>query len=468
MRRADPPVAELVAQVRQRLPRAVARAVSQLENDPAAQRALIAAIYPHTGRARVVGITGPPGAGKSTLVDRLARACRARGETVGILAVDPTSPFSGGALLGDRVRMNALQTDPGVFIRSLATRGTMGGLSRATHDAINLLDAAGFDWVLVETVGVGQDEIDVVKSVETVVVVTLPGLGDEIQAIKAGIMEIADVFVINKSDRDGAEKTVRDLESMLAMGDHDATTWIPPILKTVASAGRGIDEVLAAVLRHREHLAVSGELDRRRLAHLRLRVETILEERVLRAADEILGIGREVEHGYSERVDPYAVADRLFAGVVAAPPAEHPVELAVGEPAGVRKIAHLGIAVRSIDEARPFYEALGLSVEAIEEVPQERVRVAMLAIGDSHLELLEPTGPESPIAKFLEKRGPGIHHLCVDTADVVAADRALRAAGYELLRPAPTLGAGGCLVQFVHPRSTGGVLLELSQPPAAE
>ncbi len=300
-------------------PRAVARALSLVENDAVDQREIVARLHAATGRARVVGITGPPGAGKSTLVDRLARLCRARGETVGILAVDPTSPYSGGALLGDRVRMQALQTDPGVFIRSLATRGAMGGLSRATHDAIDLLDAAGFHWVLVETVGVGQDEVDVVRSVDTVVVVTLPGLGDEIQAIKAGIMEIADVFAINKSDRDGAEKAQRDLEAMQAMGDHGA--WLAPIIKTIAATGKGIEDLLDAILRHRAHLEASGELAQRRLTHLRLRVETILKQRILTAADEMLGIAREVEQGYAGHVDPYGVADRLFAGVVARPPA---------------------------------------------------------------------------------------------------------------------------------------------------
>ncbi|HEX7184472.1 MAG TPA: methylmalonyl Co-A mutase-associated GTPase MeaB [Thermoanaerobaculia bacterium] len=309
----------LVSGLLARQPRAVGRAISRVEDGGEAQRELIRRVYPHTGKARVVGVTGPPGAGKSTLVDRLARLCRGRGETVGILAVDPTSPYTGGALLGDRIRMQTLYTDPGVFIRSMATRGAMGGLSRASRDAVDLLDAAGFDWVLVETVGVGQDEVDVVRTVDTVVVVTVPGMGDDIQAIKAGILEIADVFVINKADREGVERTSRDLEMMLGLGEHGE--WIPPILKTVASREEGIDRVLGEIERHREYLIASGELERRRHSHLRLRVETILKERVVAAADRILGLEREIERGFEQRTDPYEVADRLFTGVLRGKPA---------------------------------------------------------------------------------------------------------------------------------------------------
>jgi len=342
---------ELAARLLERQPRALGRAISLLENGsrglaaanpatappaggaPAAGpassgaaaaagaaapgvRELIGRIFPRTGRARVVGVTGPPGAGKSTLVDRLARRCRQRGDTVGILAVDPTSPFTGGALLGDRIRMQSLYTDPGVFIRSMATRGAMGGLARASHDAVDLLDAAGFDWVLVETVGVGQDEVDVVRSVDSVVMVTVPGLGDDIQAIKAGILEIADVFVINKADREGVERTFKDLQMMLSIGDHGA--WLPPVLKAVATRDEGIDRLLVEVERHREHLVASGELAARRRSHLRLRVETLLKERVVAAADQVLGLDREVERGFASRLDPYQVADRLFSGVVEA------------------------------------------------------------------------------------------------------------------------------------------------------
>ncbi len=307
---------ELVEGLRRREPRAVGRAVSLVEGGGPDRRRLIERVYAETGRARVVGVTGPPGAGKSTLVDRLARHLRGRDETVGILAVDPTSPYSGGAILGDRIRMQHHYTDRGVFIRSMATRGAMGGLSRATADAVDLLDAAGFDWILVETVGVGQDEVDVMHGVETVAVVTLPGLGDDIQAIKAGLMEIADVFVINKADREGVERAVRDIEMVLGLAEKLA--WKPPIVKTVASRGEGIVETVAAIESHREWLAESGELERRRRARLRLRVENLLKERVLTRADEVLGVEREVERAYERRLDPYGTAERLYRGVVGA------------------------------------------------------------------------------------------------------------------------------------------------------
>ncbi len=305
----------ILAGLAERRPRALGRAVSLVEDGGPQRAELIRRVYGRTGRARVVGITGPPGAGKSTLVDRVARHCRERGETVGILAVDPTSPFSGGAVLGDRIRMQSLYTDPGVFIRSLATRGAMGGLSRATHDAVNLLDAAGFDWVLVETVGVGQDEVDVVKSVDTVVVVTVPGLGDDIQAIKAGIMEIADVFVVNKADREGVERTARDLEVMLSLGEERG--WRPPIVRTMAVRGEGVAALVAEIERHRAWLAESGELEARRRSQLRLRVEAILKQRVLTAAEEGERLEREVDHAFRQGIDPYRTAERLFAEVVA-------------------------------------------------------------------------------------------------------------------------------------------------------
>jgi LAO/AO transport system kinase len=306
---------ELIDGVLARQMRAVARGVSLLENGGEEQPELVRRLYRSGGRARVVGLTGPPGAGKSTLVDRFAQACRRRGETVGILCVDPSSPFSGGALLGDRIRMQGIATDPGVFIRSMATRGALGGLARATRDAVDLLDAAGFDWVLVETVGVGQDEVDVVRTVDTVVVVTVPGLGDDIQAIKAGILEIADLFVINKADREGADRTARDLEMMLGLADPHPE-WLPPVLRTVASRGEGIDELLAAVERHREDLATSGALAARRQGQLRLRVETLLKERVLRAARQEASLEAAVERGFAAGEDPYTLADRLFGEVV--------------------------------------------------------------------------------------------------------------------------------------------------------
>jgi LAO/AO transport system kinase len=308
---------ELVSQALERQPRALGRALTLLENRGSEQRQLITEIYPRTGKARVVGLTGPPGAGKSTLVGRLAQLCRRREETVGILAIDPTSPYTGGALLGDRVRMQPLYTDAGAFIRSMATRGAMGGLAPATRDAVDLLDAAGFEWIFVETVGVGQDEVDIVRTVDTVVVATVPGLGDEIQAIKAGIMEIADIFVVNKADREGADRTVRDLRSMLEMVAAPSTAgWVAPVLKTIGPRDQGLGELWQEIERHQEWLQTTGALERRRFAHLGIRVETILKERMLSAARHVADLEEQVERAFHEREDPYRLADRLFTSVL--------------------------------------------------------------------------------------------------------------------------------------------------------
>jgi LAO/AO transport system kinase len=309
-------VATLAAGVRDRRARRLAQAITVVESRLPERRDLIAALYDSVGNARVVGVTGPPGAGKSTLVDRMIGELRKAGDTVGVLAIDPTSPFSGGAILGDRIRMQSHYTDDGVFIRSMATRGAMGGLAPASHDAIDILDAAGFDWILVETVGVGQDEVDIVRSVDTVVVVTLPGLGDDIQAIKAGLMEIADVFVINKADREGVDRSRHDLELMISMAEKPR--WRPPVVTAVASRGEGIEGVLEEVLKHRGWLLESGEIKARRRAHLRLRVENLLKERVLLAADEAMGLEAEIGRGLSERDDPYVLADHLFAAIISA------------------------------------------------------------------------------------------------------------------------------------------------------
>ena len=305
----------LVPALLQRQPRALGRAISVAEDGGPLRRELIGEIYPRTGNARVIGITGPPGAGKSTLVDRIAQALRKRDLKVAILAVDPTSPFTGGAILGDRIRMQGLYTDPGVFIRSMATRGAMGGLARATHDAMDLVDAAGYDWILVETVGVGQDEVDIVRSVDTVAVVTVPGLGDDIQAIKAGLMEIADLFVINKADRDGVDRVVRDLELMLSLGSYEGG-WRPPLVKAVARESRGIDEILTEIERHGEWLGEKGGLAERRSRRFRQRVEELLKERILRTAVEHVGLGAKVADAIENRIDPYRVADTIFRGVV--------------------------------------------------------------------------------------------------------------------------------------------------------
>ena len=270
--------------------RALGRAISWMENGHPGARELMARIWPHLGRAAVIGITGSPGAGKSTLTDQVARALRAQGQTVGILAVDPTSPFSGGAILGDRIRMQRIAADPGIFIRSMATRGALGGLARATQDAIDLLDAAGFDTVLVETVGVGQDEVDVVACVQTCCVVLVPGMGDEIQAIKAGIMEVADLFVINKADREGADQVEREIEAMKSLAMSQG--WDPPVLRTVAQQGEGVPELLAQVGEHGHWLRAHGGLARKARERARLRFESLLAEEAVRRAKAQAGPDR--------------------------------------------------------------------------------------------------------------------------------------------------------------------------------
>ncbi|MEO6258765.1 MAG: methylmalonyl Co-A mutase-associated GTPase MeaB [Thermoanaerobaculia bacterium] len=298
--------------------RALARAISLVEReDPEVER-MLARLYPSTGKARIIGITGSPGAGKSTLVASLTRHYRKQGKRVGIIAVDPTSPFTGGAILGDRIRMADLYTDRGVFIRSMATRGFMGGLARATNDVVDLLDAAGFDLVIVETVGVGQDEVEVIRTVQTNVVVLVPGMGDDIQAIKAGIMEIGDVFVVNKADRPGAEKTVTEITMMMSLVEEHGD-WIPPIVKTVASKGQGVEELDAAMATHLTYLQTSGELTRRNRERVRIRIETMIKERFFGrliggavSNDEYQALLDEV---LDKRDNPHEAAERMLARV---------------------------------------------------------------------------------------------------------------------------------------------------------
>ncbi|HTO86004.1 MAG TPA: methylmalonyl Co-A mutase-associated GTPase MeaB [Thermoanaerobaculia bacterium] len=293
--------------------REIGRALSAVERAGGAPE-ILRDLYPKTGRARIVGITGPPGAGKSTLVQRLAQAYRRRGSTIAVVAVDPSSPFTGGAILGDRIRMSEIFTDPGVFIRSMATRGALGGLARATGDAVDVLDAAGFDLVLVETVGVGQDEVDIVKTADTTVVVLVPGLGDDIQAIKAGILEIADVFLVNKADREGADRTAAEIATMLDFTPN--RPWRPPIVRTVAPRGEGVEETVAAIDSHGEFLASTGEGRRRRTRRVRARLLHLLEERFRRAVEAGAGRPEGLEEAVADvlerREDPYAAAGRLY------------------------------------------------------------------------------------------------------------------------------------------------------------
>jgi LAO/AO transport system kinase len=357
--------------------RALARAASVIESGRPEAVTLLREIAPRSGRALILGITGAPGVGKSTLCDQIIKILRKEGKTVGVIAVDPSSPYSGGAILGDRIRMQQHHADPGVFIRSMAARGIAGGLARATADLASLLDASGRDVVMIETVGVGQGEVDIVRLAQVTIVVLAPGAGDDVQAMKAGVMEIADLFVINKADMPGADAL-----------EHELAQWNRKTLRTVASEGQGIAEVIEAA--------------------------------------------RALRHTPTPQAD------------------------------GAR-IDHLGIAVRSLDQALKFYEnQLGLGVSMRENVEQEKVNVAMLPLGEPRIELLEPAGPDSVVAQFIEKRGEGLHHVALRVPDLTAAVERLRSSGARILNE-PRPGAGGHLYTFVHPSSTGGVLIELIQ-----
>jgi len=296
---------------------AVARAISKVEDGSADSLELMKQIFPRTGRALTIGITGSPGAGKSSLVDKLAAFYRRGGERVGIIAVDPSSPFSGGAILGDRIRMQALSLDKGVFIRSMATRGNMGGLARSTVEAVAILDAAGYEKVIVETVGVGQDEIEIAKTADVCVVVLVPGMGDDVQTMKAGIMEIGDVLVINKADREGVLRTEKELQSLLSFAAHD--DWQPPIIKTVAIEGKGIEDLAAAIARSREFQKTAPASTERRQSIARWRILELLRERLVTqtligdgASEKLDRLAAEVA---TKRRDPYSAVDELLKNV---------------------------------------------------------------------------------------------------------------------------------------------------------
>jgi LAO/AO transport system kinase len=477
-------------------PRAMARAITLIEDESPAGADLVRAVFSHTGRAYLVGVTGAPGAGKSTLVDRLIGELRRGGRSVGVIAVDPTSPFSGGAILGDRVRMQAHVSDPGVFIRSMATRGNLGGLARATAEAALVLDAAGRDIVMIETVGVGQDEVDIVRTADVSIVVLVPGSGDEVQALKAGIMEIADIFVVNKADREGTDRTVASIEALQSLESFAGGRWRPPIVKTEATTGKGVAELVEAIERFRAHTAAT--LGERRRARAEFRVRELLAHRFVRHVEQrVLAPGEFaalLDRIAARDSDPYSVVDDLVGRALAVPDlkvrptsergadssgsdARRPDLSAsargYGGPAEafrdggqVRRAAldHVGIAVADINAAVAFYrDALGLDIEAPEDVASQRVRAHFIPAGDASLELLEATAEDSPIAKYLAKRGPGLHHITLRVDDIRAALARLKATGVRLIDEAPRPGAHGSLVAFVHPASAHGVLVELKQ-----
>jgi len=310
-------VHEWVTSLRAGDSRALARAISTVENRGAGWSDLLKALFPHSGRARVIGLTGAPGSGKSTLVDQLARIYRKRDRTVGIIAVDPTSPYTGGAILGDRIRMQDHFSDPGIYIRSMATRGSLGGLARTTADVATVLDASGRDVILIETVGVGQDEVDIVRLADITIVILVPGMGDDVQTIKAGIMEIADVFVINKSDREGAERVEREIRALQSLAARQ-DGWTPPIVKTVASEGTGVPELAAAVAGYEAYLQKENLALKKSVENWQERLVEMLRDAMLEKARQQLGDGRVAQMAAEvaeHKRDPYTLVEEIAAKV---------------------------------------------------------------------------------------------------------------------------------------------------------
>jgi LAO/AO transport system kinase len=439
-------------------PSALARAITLVENETDEGAAIVGQVYARSGRAYLVGVTGSPGAGKSTLADRLIGEWRRAGLTVGVLAVDPTSPYTGGAILGDRVRMQAHAEDDGVFIRSMATRGHLGGLAQTTTEAATLLDAAGFDIVMIETVGVGQDEVDIVRTADISLVVVVPGAGDDVQALKAGIMEIADIFVVNKADRDGADRTAASIETMLSLEEWPAGEWRPPIVRTEATTGRGVPELVATIARFRsETTATVGE---RRRVRAEWRLRELLGRQFLQHLERhVLAPGEfaaVLDQLATRATDPYTAAAAIVRRGT------------VGASTGPVPLDHIGIAVHDPAELVAWFEQVfGVPTSEPEDIGRHRLR--FIQTGGATLELVQPLSPDAPVARFLEKHGPGLHHVCLRVPDIDVAVAALKARGIQLIDETPRAGAHGSRIAFIHPSSAHGLLVELKaigDPPA--
>ncbi len=442
--------------------RSIAQAISAVESHDPSAVPLLRELFPKSGRALVIGLTGSPGAGKSTLVEKLAAEYRCRDLRVGILAVDPTSPYSGGAILGDRVRMQALSADSGVYIRSMATRGQLGGLAPTTQDAVTVLDAAGCDVILIETVGVGQDEVEIARLADVTVLLLVPGAGDDIQTFKAGVMEIADLYVVNKADRPGADRVDQEVTSMLSLASWP-DGWQPPILKVVATTGQGVAELAEAIEEFQRFSKTAGTSVLRRKAHWRSRLLDLLRQTLFKkavaAASVDESLDRQVARLMSREQDPHQIIDEIIAALM---PAREDATAEPGSHAGEVTIHHLGIAVESLVVAIPVFQKLIVKRPTAEEtVDEQKVRVASFDLGESRVELLEATDADSPIARFIAKRGQGIHHLALTVPDLAGALRKLESQGVRLIDREPRVGADNERIAFLHPASTSGVLIEL-------
>jgi LAO/AO transport system kinase len=312
----NPEIQTWVEHLRAGDPRALARAISVVENRTPGWSELLKAIFPHSGQSRILGLTGPPGAGKSTLVDQLARFYRKQGQTIGIIAVDPTSPYTGGAILGDRIRMQEHSSDAGIYIRSMATRGSLGGLARTTADVSTILGVSGRDLIMIETVGVGQDEVDIVRLADITVVILVPGMGDDVQTIKAGIMEIADIFVINKSDREGAERVEREIRALQSLAVR-TDKWTPPIVKTVATEATGIPELAASIREYENHLQKENLMLKRNIENWQARLVEMLRDAMLEKARHQIGDGEMAQYAAEvaeHKRDPYTLIEEIVQG----------------------------------------------------------------------------------------------------------------------------------------------------------